>query len=382
MPPNDGRIVGVTSRRRRIAILGSTGSIGRQTVEVVRAHPDRFEVVALVAGSDEDALSTQAGELGVERAGLGPEAAVESAAADDVDIVVNAIVGAAGLQASVAALEAGKRLALANKESLVAGGEVCLAAARRGGGEIVAVDSEHAALAQCLEGRASDQVKRIVITASGGPFRTRRDLSDVTPEEALAHPTWNMGPKITVDSATLMNKGLEVIEAHFLFDLAYERIDTIVQPQSIVHGIVEFVDGSVIMQAGPADMRIPIAAALSHPERIGPSFSTIDLSSIGALEFAPVDHDRFPSLRLAYEAGRAGKTYPAVLNAANEVAVAAFLDGDLGFADIPGVVGAVMEEHEPGDPADIESILEADRNARETARRNIATGSARAGAAT
>jgi 1-deoxy-D-xylulose-5-phosphate reductoisomerase len=372
----------VTSGRRRIAILGSTGSIGMQTVEVVRAHPDRFEVAALVAGSDEDALATQAAELGVERIGLGRAAAVEFATADDVDIVVNAIVGAAGLEASVTALEAGKRLALANKESLVAGGEVCLAAARRGGGEIVAVDSEHAALAQCLEGREPDQVKRIVITASGGPFRTRTDLSDVTPDEALAHPTWNMGPKITVDSATLMNKGLEVIEAHFLFDLAYDRIDTIVQPQSIVHGIVEFVDGSVIMQAGPADMRIPIAAALSHPERIGPSFSAIDLVEIGALAFEPVDHDRFPSLRLAYEAGHAGKTYPAALNAANEVAVAAFLGGDLGFRDIPAVVRSVLDEHQSGDPADIESILKADNDARETARKSVAIGSARAGAAT
>jgi 1-deoxy-D-xylulose-5-phosphate reductoisomerase len=374
----------VTSSPKGIAILGSTGSIGRQTVEVVRAHPDLFEVVALVAGTDSEALAAQATELGVKRTGLGRAAALEMATGDDADIVVNAIVGAAGLEASVAALEAGKRLALANKESLVAGGEVCLAAARRGGGQIVAVDSEHAALNQCLAGRDPSEVERIVITASGGPFRKRLDLKNVTPSEALRHPTWEMGPKITVDSATLMNKGLEVIEAHFLFGLGYEQIDTVIHPQSIVHGIVEFIDGSTTMQAGPADMRIPIAAALSHPARLGPPFSSIDPADLGSLTFEPVDHARFPSLGLAFEAGRAGETYPAALNAANEVAVAAFLDGTLGFTGIPDVVQQVLDRHETRDPHDLDSVLGADRDARSAARGAVEAwaGSARAGAAT
>jgi 1-deoxy-D-xylulose-5-phosphate reductoisomerase len=271
----------------------------------------------------------------------------------------------------VAALKAGKRLALANKESLVAGGEVCLAAAASGNGEIVPVDSEHAALAQCLFEQDIAEVERIVLTASGGPFRRRQDLSSVTPEDALAHPTWSMGRKITIDSATLMNKGLEVIEAHHLFTFAYECIDVIVHPQSVVHGMVEMDDGSIIMQAGPADMRIPIQAALAWPDRVAPAFSRLDPTEVGTLEFEPVDHQRFPSLRLAYKAGEAGRTFPAALNAANEIAVAAFLEERIAFQDIPRVVESVLDEHVPQAASELESVMEVDEWARRTATRAI-----------
>jgi 1-deoxy-D-xylulose-5-phosphate reductoisomerase len=368
----------VNSTRKRIAILGSTGSIGRQAIDVIKADPDRFELVALVAGADGEALARQASETGVAQTGLGSDAAVEVASSDDVDVVLNAVVGAAGLRASVAALGAGKRLALANKESLVAGGELCLAAAERGGGDIVPVDSEHAAIAQCLEGVNPAEVRRIILTASGGPFRKRTDLAGVTPEEALRHPTWAMGPKITIDSATLMNKGLEVIEAHFLFGLAYDDIDVTVHPQSVVHGIVELVDGSLLMQAAPPDMRIPIQAALAAPERPGPAFSALSLEKTGRLDFEPVDRERFPALGIAYAAGKKGGTYPAVLNAANEVAVAAFLDGELAFTGIPQAVEQVLSEHSPGEASDLDSVMAVDAWARATATvhvRNVDAGS-------
>ncbi|MGH2755735.1 MAG: 1-deoxy-D-xylulose-5-phosphate reductoisomerase [Actinomycetota bacterium] len=356
-----------TERARRVVVLGSTGSIGRQTIDVVLAHPERFSLSGLVAGSDGAALEEQVAATGVAMSGLGSDEAVRMAAHDDADIVVNAVVGAAGLRASVAALRAGKRLALANKESLVAGGEVCLAAAASGGGEIVAVDSEHAAIAQCLQEQDIIEVERIVLTASGGPFRGRRDLTGVAPEDALAHPTWSMGPKITIDCATLMNKGLEVIEAHHLFSLAYECIDVVVHPQSVVHGMVEMVDGSVIMQAAPTDMRTPIQAALAWPERIAPAYSRVDLAAVGSLDFEPVDHGRFPSLGLAYRAGEAGRTFPAALNAANEVAVAAFLDRRISFQDIPAIVQTVLDAHEPQDASDLESVMEVDAWARRAA---------------
>jgi 1-deoxy-D-xylulose-5-phosphate reductoisomerase len=360
-----------------VAVLGSTGSIGRQTLEVVSSHPERFELAGIVAGRDREALRAQAQAFGAPRAGLGADDAVDLASADDVDIVLNAIVGSAGLRASVAALESGKVLALANKESLVAGGEACTAAARRGGGAIEPVDSEHAALTQCLLGCDRTQVDRLVLTASGGPFRNRLDVDGVTPEEALAHPTWSMGPKITVDSATLMNKGLEVIEAHFLFGMPYERIEVMVHPQSIVHGMVVLTDGSVVMQAAPPDMRIPIAAALGAPDRYGPAPATLDLVAVGALTFEEVDHGRFPSLALAFDAGREGRSYPAVLNAANEEAVAAFLGGRIGFTDIPRVVGEALEAHEPHDVTDVDAVMEADTWARARAGELIC--SARAG---
>jgi 1-deoxy-D-xylulose-5-phosphate reductoisomerase len=357
--------------QRRVVILGSTGSIGRQAIDVVRAHADRFRIVGLVAGSDEKALREQAQELAVEHAGLGGAAAVEHAVLPEADVVLNAIVGAAGLKASVAALEAGKLLALANKESLVAGGDVCAAAAERGGGSIVPVDSEHAAIAQCLEGRDPRSVARIVLTASGGPFRGRADLSNVSPEDALQHPTWSMGPKITVDSATMMNKGLEVIEAHYLFGMPYERIGIVVHPQSVVHGIVELADGSTLMQAGPPDMRIPILAALAHPERPSSRAPTVGAELIGSLEFEPLDHGRFPVVGLAYEAGRRGRSYPAALNAANEIAVRAFLDRSLRFTDIVAIIEAVLESHRPVDATNLDAVLEADEWARAEADRLV-----------
>ena len=358
---------------RRVVILGSTGSIGRQALDVVRAHPDRFEVIGLVAGADGDLLERQAAELGVGRTGLGADAAIEMASLDDADVVLNAIVGVAGLRASVAALGAGKTLALANKESLVAGGEACLAAAGAGGGRIIPVDSEHAALAQCLAGRDGDDVRRLVLTASGGPFRTRADLSGVTKDEALAHPTWSMGPKITIDSATLMNKGLEVIEAHHLFGFAYDDIDVLVHPQSVVHGIVELRDGSMIMHAAPPDMRIPIASALAD-EVLASEWDALDLTKISQLDFEPLDRAKWRAVDLAYEAGRKGRSYPAALNAANEVAVRAFLDERIAFTDIISIVEEVAAAHVPRDAATVEAVLAADEDARAHARRVIEEG--------
>lgn len=353
-----------TTPRRRVVILGSTGSIGRQAIEVIRGHPERFDLIGLAAGRDAAELERQAAALGVAHTGLGGEAAAGLAALDEADIVLNAVVGAAGLRASVAALRAGKTLALANKESLVAGGKVCLQAARDGGGTIVPVDSEHAALAQCLAGVDMATVDRLVLTASGGPFRTRRDLSTVTPEEALAHPTWSMGPKITIDSATLMNKGLEIIEAHHLFGLDYDRIDAVCHPQSIVHGMVEFVDSSTLLQAAPTDMRVPIQAALTWPDRTIGLGNAVDLADVGTIEFEAVDHDRFPALGLARRAGKMGGTHPAVLNAANEEAVGAFLAGAVAFTEIPVVIERVLGEHDSLDEYDLDAVFEADSWAR------------------
>jgi 1-deoxy-D-xylulose-5-phosphate reductoisomerase len=350
-----------------VAILGSTGSIGRQALDVIRRYPDLFHVVALVAGTDEEALRRQAAEFGAGTTGLGSDAAAEVASRSDVDVVLNAVVGAAGLRASVAALETGKMLALANKESLVAGGKVCLAAAERGGGRMVPVDSEHSALAQCLEGRDRQTIARIVLTASGGPFRGLRDLDDVTPDDALAHPTWAMGPKVTIDSATMMNKGLEVIEAHFLFGFSYDDISVVVHPQSVVHGMIELVDGSLLMQAAATDMRIPIAASLSHPDRLNAPAPRVSLTDVGRLEFEPVDDGSFPAVKLAYETGIAGGTAPAVLNAANERAVEAFLERRLSFRGITETVKAVLDRHDIQDGDDLESVLAADAWARDVA---------------
>jgi 1-deoxy-D-xylulose-5-phosphate reductoisomerase len=352
----------------KVAVLGSTGSIGRQTIAVARAHPAHLAIVALVAGRDADGLARQARELNVAHTGLGDDAAVRLAALPEADIVVNAIVGAAGLRASLAALEAGKTLALANKESLVVGGDLCAAASRRGGGRVVPVDSEHAALAACLAERPLSTVARVVLTASGGPFRTRSNFAGVTPAEALAHPTWSMGPKVTIDSATMMNKGLEVIEAHHLFGLPYERIGVVIHPQSIVHGIVEFTDGSSLLHAAPADMRIPIQAALLPPEdRVRPA-AVVDLATAGPLVFEPLDPERWPAVTLAVDAGRRGGTYPAVLNAANEEAVAAFLENQVDFAGIVSLVADVLGRHEPLHARDLDALLEADRWARKVAR--------------
>ena len=354
-------------RQLRVVILGATGSIGRQAIDVITAHPQRFSVVAMSAGSDLEGLEELARDLGVTETALGPDGAVSLARDTEADVVLNAIVGAAGLRATIAALETGKRVALANKESLVAGGEACLRAARRGGGSLVPVDSEHAALAQCLEGRDRSTVARLIVTASGGPFRKRADLSSVTPDEALQHPTWSMGPKITIDSATLMNKGLEVIEAHYLFDFDYEDIDIVVHPQSAIHGAIELVDGTLVMQAGPTDMRIPIQAALGSPDRFRTGIPPIDLTAYGRLDFAAPDRDRFPCIDLAYSAGRAGRSLPAVMNAANEVAVGAFLEGRINFTDIPRIIESVMEAHAPFDVPELDDVLAADAAGRRAA---------------
>ena len=354
---------------RKVAVLGSTGSIGRQALEVIRANPDELEAVALVAGSNESELNAQAAELGVTRTGLGSEAAEDLARLDDVDVVLNAVVGAAGLRASVAALESGKVLALANKESLVAGGEVCTRAAAEGGGTIVPVDSEHAALFQCLT--AEGPAASVILTASGGPFRSRESLSGVTVDEALAHPTWSMGPKNTIDSATLMNKGLEVIEAHFLFGFSYEDIEVVVHPQSVVHAIVRWSDGTMIMQAAPPDMRLPIQAALTWPFAQSGHVATIDLAEVAQLTFEAVDRRRFPSLDLAYDAGRKGGTFPTALNASNEVAVSAFVDGRLPFTGIPATVENVLAAHEAGDATTLDGVFAADAAAREDAERAV-----------
>jgi 1-deoxy-D-xylulose-5-phosphate reductoisomerase len=358
--------------RRRVLILGSTGSIGRQALDVIRSHPDRFECVGLVAGKDRETLEAQAASLPGVATGLGERASVDLAATLDADLVLNGIVGAAGLRASIAALEAGKTLALANKESLVAGGRLCLDAARRGGGRIVPVDSEHAAISQCLTGADPDTVARIVLTASGGPFRKRHDLDSVTVEDALRHPTWAMGPKITIDSATLMNKGLEIIEAHFLFGLDYSRIDVIVHPQSIIHGIVEFVDGSVLMQAAPTDMKVPIAAALSDPDRLDSELVPPDLPSLRSLEFEPVDEERFPCVSLARSAGKSGGSYPAALNAANECAVQAFLAGRIKFSQIPAIIEEVLSHHQAVEATDLDAVMGVDAAARHRAENVIA----------
>jgi len=351
---------------RRVAILGSTGSVGRQALEVIKANRETLTVVALGAGSDQATLAAQAREFDVTRTGLGAEAAEEIARSDDVDVVLNAVMGAAGLRASLAALETGKVLALANKESLGAGGELCSRAAARGGGTIVPVDSEHAALFQCLSAEGTPATS-VVLTASGGPFRERTDLDGVTVDEALAHPTWSMGPKITIDSATLMNKGLEVIEAHHLFGFGFDDIEVVVHPQSVVHAAVRCADGTMLMQAAPPDMRLPIQAALTWPFADSGVTATIDLAEVGRLTFEPVDRDRFPALDLAYRAGRAGGSAPAVLNAANEEAVQAFLDGRIGFRDVTRVVGAVLDAHDPVEVESLADVEAVDRAARRSA---------------
>ncbi len=381
--------------RRRVAILGSTGSIGTQALDVVRAHPDHFEVVALAAGRDVDGIAAQASEFGVEHLCLAdptcaarlrevlPRAAVrdgiegvaELAALSEVDLVLNGVVGARGLRPTLAALEARTPVALANKESLIVGGDLVTAAADRAGGRdrmLIPVDSEHSALAQCLRSGEAREVARLVLTASGGPFRGRKraDLAEVTVAEALAHPTWDMGPVITINSATLVNKGLELIEAHLLFDVPWDRLDVVVHPQSIVHSMVEFVDGSTIAQLSPPDMRLPIQLAMGWPDRLDHAFVGMDWTRPQDLTFEPVDTETFRALDLARAAGERHGTFPAVFNAANEQAVAAFLDERLGFLDIAGVVAEVLEEHDYGQSApisSIEQVVEADRWARDAA---------------
>jgi 1-deoxy-D-xylulose-5-phosphate reductoisomerase len=362
--------------RREVVLLGSTGSIGTQTLDIVRANPERFRVVAVAAGgSDPALLAQQAVELEVPVVAVSRSTAIEDlqlalyaeaqergyhhgdfklpriiggpdapeqCAGLPCDIVLNAIDGAAGLKATLVALQAGVTLALANKESLIIGGDLVTSLAKPG--QIVPVDSEHSALAQCLRGGRADEVRKLIITASGGPFRgrTRGDLAAVTPDEALAHPTWAMGPLVTINSSTLVNKGLEVIEAHLLFGLDFDRIEVVVHPQSIVHSMIEFYDGSTIAQASPPDMRLPIALALGWPDRVPDAAAAVDWTKAQSWEFEPVDHDAFPGLGLAVEAGSRGGLAPAVYNAANEVCVEAFLTRRLSYLGIVDTVAAVL----------------------------------------
>jgi len=346
----------------RIALLGATGSIGRQALEVVAADP-ALSVCGLSSGSQ--SLHELAAEDGVEHVQVGGDATTLLEASEP-DLVLNAVVGFAGVKATLWALEHGVTLALANKESLVAAGDLALAAWERGGGLLLPVDSEHSAAFQCLEGRARDTVESLVLTASGGPFRnrSRAELESVSVGEALAHPTWSMGPKITIDSATLANKGLELIEAHFLFGLEYDRIEVVVHPTSIVHALVRFRDGAALAHLGHPDMRVPISYALTHPERRATSVPALDLSGGLTLEFEPPDTERFPLLRLAREAGTCGGTYPCAFNAANEVAVAAFLEGRIGFLDIAALVEDALAAVDGAPARDLDGLVEADTEVR------------------
>ena len=352
--------------RRDVVVLGSTGSIGTQALEIVRANPDRFRVVGLTAGGSHPALfEQQVAELRPAYSGMGEEASVE-AAGMGADVVLNGITGAVGLRPTLAALDAGTTLALANKESLIIGGPVVTG--RAAPGQIVPVDSEHSALAQCLRGGTPQEVRRLVLTASGGPFRgrTRDQLADVTVEEALAHPTWDMGPVVTINSATLVNKGLEVIEAHLLFGIPFDRIEVVVHPTSVVHSMVEFVDGSTLVQASPPTMLIPIALGLAWPDRVPGTAPAVDWTRAETWEFTPLDDEAFPAVALAREAGARGGTAPAVYNAANEVCVEAFRSGRLRFVDIVPTVGAVLATHDvPSDRGlTVEDVLGADAWAR------------------
>ena len=353
---------------KKIAILGSTGSIGTSTLDIIRQHPDKFKVIALVAGTNVEKFRQQVEEFKPEFAVMkkdGEEAIVEAATLPQVDIVLSAIVGAAGLKPTYAALRAGKTVALANKESLVAAGCVMIRALEEGGGTLIPVDSEHSAIHQVLHGK-KETVARLVLTASGGPFlkKSAAELEKVTPAEALKHPNWVMGSKITIDSATLMNKGLEMIEARWLFDMPAEKIDVVIHPQSIIHSLVEYIDGSSLAQMGMPDMRVPIAYALAYPDRITTSVASLDLKKIGSLTFETPDTTRFPCLKLAREALAKGDSYPCVLNAANEVAVAAFLDGKISFMDIPRQVEKALSQHQPFALKSLEDVLEVDRWAR------------------
>mgnify|MGYP001606203118 CR=1 FL=1 len=370
--------------QRGIAVLGSTGSIGTATLRVIARHVDRFRIVALTAFGNAALLREQARSVQPEYVGIvnrngdgdpawatGAECLVEAATRPDVDIVVNAIVGAAGLQATLAALRAGKRVALANKESLVIGGEFVLRACSEGGGEIVPVDSEHSAIVQCIGGRPASEVSRLIITASGGPFRDwdAERIARAGIQDALNHPTWNMGRKITIDSATLANKALEVIEAHYLFGLPYDRIDVVVHPQSIVHSFVEFVDGSVLAQLGFPTMELPILYALTHPDRISDAPARrFDPAAASPLTFEPVDLERFPSLALGIQAGCTGGAAPAVFNGANEEAVCLFLGGTIGFGDIPRAVDSALSLLGDAPAESIGDVTAADAAARQHVR--------------
>jgi 1-deoxy-D-xylulose-5-phosphate reductoisomerase len=382
--------------KRKVSILGATGSVGKSTLDLIERAPDRFEVVALTADTNAIALGQAAVRTGASlavvadearlpelqgalggstcRAAAGREALIE-AAAGEADWVMAAIVGCAGLEPVMAAIEAGRTIALANKEALVTAGSLMTDAAVRAGAVILPVDSEHNAIFQCLAGGRIDQVRRIILTASGGPFRTMSadDMARVTPAQAVAHPNWSMGAKISVDSATMMNKGLELIEAHHLFGLPSGRIDILVHPQSVIHSMVEYVDGSTIAQLGSPDMRIPIAHALAYPARMATPAAPLDLARIGKLEFEHPDMERFPALRLARRALEAGGGEAIVLNAANEIAVAAFLAGTIGFLDIVALVERAIAQTAAPAPRSIADVLDIDRAARESVASMIQT---------
>ena len=376
----------VTGARRGVALLGSTGSIGRSTLDVLRRQQEHFRLVALTAGQNREKLEAQVSEWRPSYAALagvssdsrwptGPEVLIEAATHPDADIVVNAVVGAAGLEATLAALQAGKRVALANKETLVMAGDLVAQAACAGGGEIVPIDSEHSAVLQCVTGR-DNGLARLILTASGGPFRgwEPERVWHATVEEALQHPTWRMGTKITVDCATLANKALELIEAHYLFGLPYDALDVVVHPQSVVHAFTEFCDGSVLAQLGFPSMELPILYALTHPERLPDSgVRRFDPIAAGPLTFEPVRIEVFRALQCGISAGRAGGTAPAVFNAANEVAVAAFLEGVIPFGRISETIEMTLEAHQPGPATSVEAVRAADRWARATARRRLET---------
>lgn len=375
--------------KKRVAILGSTGSIGTQALDILSLYPERYEIKALGAYQNIDLMAKQVEKYSPDLVVLideekadelrsrvdskikvdsGTEALIELAASDNIDIVLIAIVGIAGLKPTIAALNAGKTVALANKEVLVAGGEIVTKLADKTGAKIIPVDSEHSAIFQCLQGcRNIDEVNKIYLTASGGPFRgyKRDDLKRVTPEDALKHPNWNMGKKVTIDSATLMNKGLEVIEAKWLFNLSVDQIDVVIHPQSIIHSMVEFVDGAILAQMGTTDMRIPILYAFTYPERYASNVKRLNLLEMGSLTFEEPDVENFPCLSLAYKAIRIGGTMPAVLNAANEIAVDMFLKEQISFLEIPLVIEKAMKSHQVIENPDIDDILRADSETRE-----------------
>jgi 1-deoxy-D-xylulose-5-phosphate reductoisomerase len=376
---------------RSLALLGSTGSIGVSTLDLVRRFPERFKVYGMVAGRNVKRLALQIKEFSPQRVSIkeksdvpllrellgkhrveilcGEKGAIAVATAGDVDIVVAAIVGAAGLVPTLRAVCAGKEIALANKEALVMAGEILVRAARENSIRLLPVDSEHSAIFQCLQGNQRDEVDRLILTASGGPFLTTplSRLSQVTVEQALRHPNWKMGRKITIDSATMMNKGLEVVEARWEFDIEPRRIEVVIHPQSVIHSMVRYQDGSIIAQLGVADMRIPIAYALAYPHRLSGGWKPLDVTQIPELNFLAVEHRRYPALKLAYQAVEEGGTMPAVLNAANEVAVDAFLGRRIGFRDIHRIIEKTMHSHSATYPEEVEAILEADRWARERA---------------
>jgi 1-deoxy-D-xylulose-5-phosphate reductoisomerase len=350
---------------RRVIILGSTGSIGVQALDVIGANRDRFEVVGLAAGTNRTLVESQARQFGVEHIALGEVEAEQLVRTVEADVVLNGITGSVGLGPTLAALETGTTLALANKESLIVGGDLVTAIASPG--QIVPVDSEHSAIAQALRAGTAGEVRRLVLTASGGPFRgrSRESLAGVTPREALAHPTWDMGLVVTINSSTLVNKGLEVIEAHLLFDVPYEQIDVTVHPQSIVHSMVEFVDGSTIAQCSPPDMRLPISLGLDWPNRVAGVGVPLDWTAASEWTFEPLDSEAFPAVALAKSVGVAGGTYPAVFNAANEQAVAAFHAGSIAYLDIVDMIARVVDLHVPfGGSLSLESVLEAESWAR------------------